>query len=632
MRTSTCRSHPFVRSAARALAVGMLGIAGYGPASAAEPTPVPPSEPVQSPGPTPSPEPVPSPQPTPPAKAPVVTPLAPTSPAKSPTPTAPAEKPPERTSGGVPVEGVLRFEHHGLFRFRPELLLGGDLGLGASSVPSPLGVTTGVDADADSLAWASIRLRYEPTLFIGPSLEIHLALDALDNLVLGSTHQNAGGDVAFGLTGDAQAPPSSGRYGWKDALTVREAWVRWLAFEALDVRAGRMAEHYGLGLARNDGRCEDCDYGTLVDRAMVGLALSGFKLEAAWEFTAVGATSDLASASSRAADGQPTDLGQADDVTTYLVRVGQYPTTAAEQAARVKLLDEDRGWAVEWSLSATFTDQTLSSSEQTGSSSVECTPSGTLADGTPIQDYDCIRLFRRNAFLLRPGAWFRAEHRPAWGESIRFELEAAGLFGDIAHPQRLEDEDEKEAKAFSGFAFAAQVEWQRQTLKLGFDFGLATGDNGRHLGVNDGQDIVDPDDDGYATNSDLRNNHTITSYVMNRDFHIDQILFRQVVGAVTNAFYIKPWIASEVLKTDAATLTVRFDLLYAAAMRPSGTPGGGDHWGLELDSQATLDLTSGFRASLILGVLMPFDALADPDTGAKGDPAVSIRALLGWRF
>jgi hypothetical protein len=67
-------------------------------------------------------------------------------------------------------------------------------------------------------------------------------------------------------------------------------------------------------------------------------------------------------------------------------------------------------------------------------------------------------------------------------------------------------------------------------------------------------------------------------------------------------------------------------------MRPSGTPGGGDHWGLELDSQATLDLTSGFRASLILGVLMPFDALADPDTGAKGDPAVSIRALLGWRF
>ena len=552
-------------------------------------------------------------------------------PTELPAPT-PKEAVPEHRGVDVPSRPVIRVEHHGLFRFRPELLVGADLGPGISGVPAPLGLTTGQDPDAAALAWASVRLRYEPTLFVGSSVELHLGLDALDDLVLGSTHGAVGSGLAVDVLGESQAPPSSGSFGWRDALGVRQAWMRWLAFDMVDVRAGRMADHYGLGIARNDGACEDCDFGTIVDGVSAGFSITGFRIEAAWEYTAVGATSDLVFAQDRGAGGQPKDLGQEDDVSTYRIEVGSYPVTAVELRERARVLDEAREWALDWSLFSTFTDQPLSSSEQIDGASVECLPEGELANGQPLQPYDCVRLFRRGAFFWRPGLWLRAEVRPAMDESLRIEREAAGLFGEVAHPQRLLDARDEEAKTFQGFGLAAELEWRRGALGLGLDLGLATGDDGEHIGVLDGQDVVDPDDDAYATNDALRDNGTIGSFVFNRDYHLDLLLFRQVIGAVTNAAYFKPWVASEVLRSEDMTLTLRLDVLYALAMRPSGTPGDGDHWGLELDARAILDLAGGFRATVAAGVLMPLSALDDPDTGEGGDPAGAVRALFGWTF
>lgn len=548
-------------------------------------------------------------------------------------PVKPVVAPPEHHGVDVPVEPVLRFEHHGLFRFRPEMLVGGDLGPGSSSVPEPIGFTTGLQPDASALSWASIRLRYEPTMFIGSNLEIHLGLDAFDNYVLGSHPASAGRpDLVTDLLGDSQSPPSSGSVGWKDALLVRQAWMRWNAFDTIDLRAGRMLDHYGLGIYRNDGACEDCDFGSVVDRVVAGFSVSGFRIEAAWEFTAVGATTDLAFVSDRAADGQPKDLGQEDDVTTYVLKVGSYPTSMAELHERSLLLDDKREWAVDWSLFSAFTDQPRSSSEQIDEASVECAAEGELANGQPIQGYDCIRLFQRDAFFWRPGLWLKAESRPAVDEQFRIELELAGVFGEVKHPQRLFEGDDEVAKTFQSLGLALEVAWHRAALGLGIDAGFATGDDGEHIGVLDGQDVVDPDDDAYATNDALRGNENITSFFFNRDYHLDLILFRQVIGAVTNAAYFKPWVSAEVLRTDDMKLGVRLDVLYALAMRPSGTPGDGNSWGLEVDAKVMLDLTSGFNASFAVGVLVPLDALDDATTGASSDPAGAVRALLGWKF
>ncbi len=588
-----------------------------------EPAPTPPAD-VPAPAPDPDAPGVPTPQPEVPG---------PKAPLPGDAPVQPAEAPPEHRGVNVPVQPVLRFEHHGLFRFRPEMLVGADLGAGTSSVPAPIGLTTGVQPDATALTWASIRLRYEPTMFIASNLEIHLGLDALDNYVLGSHPAAAGrADLVTDLLGDSQSPPSSGDVGWKDALIVRQAWMRWNAFDTIDLRAGRMLDHYGLGIYRNDGACEDCDFGSVVDRIAAGFSVSGFRIEAAWEFTAVGATSDLAFVSDRATDGQAKDLGQEDDVSTYVLEVGSYPTSRAELRDRSVLLDDKREWAVDWSLFSAFTDQPRSSSEQIDEASVECAAQGELANGQPIQGYDCIRLFRRDAFFWRPGLWLRAESRPAVDEQIRVELELSGVFGEVVHPQRLLEGDDEVVKTFQSLGLALEVEWHRAALGLGFDAGFATGDDGEHIGVLDGQDVVDPDDDAYATNDALRGNENITSFFFNRDYHLDLILFRQVIGAVTNTAYFKPWVSAELLRTDDLELAVRLDVLYALAMRPSGTPGDGDNWGLEFDAKVLLDLTSGFSASLAVGVLVPLDALDNARTGKSADPAGAVRALLGWRF
>lgn len=546
------------------------------------------------------------------------------------------EEAPLRRPGDVETAFPVTFEHHGYFRLRSEILVDGDFGARVGAVPQPLAARTGADKNAATLGWAAVRLRYAPTLHIGSDLAIHVGVDALDGLVLGSTNEGAGGLVAAngvgGATGDAQASPSDGHFGWRDAVTVREAWAEVRLFDMVDVAAGRMPDQFGLGILRNAGTGADADGGTIIDRVKVGATLSDFRLEAAWEFTATGPTSELVSLTERGAGGQPKDLGQSDDVTTYAFRLGRWPTTMADREARRVLLEEKRAWALDWALFSSFTDQKNSASEPVAEASLSCRPDATLTNGQRATDIDCIRLFPRNAFFWRPGAWFKAERRPDAATHIRIEAEVGALIGDLEHPQRDVDADIENPKKFIGFGGALELEWQRHAWTFGLDFGFATGDDGKVLGVRDGQEIVDPNDDGFATNTAVLNNRTITSYVFNGEYRLDLLLFRQVIGAVTNAVYFKPWLARDIVQNDDFTMTLRVDALYAAAAKPSGTPGHGDQWGIEFDGQVDMNWTNGLDIALTAGLLVPLDALSNPDTGKVGTSAFATRILMGWRF
>jgi len=525
-------------------------------------------------------------------------------------------------------------EHKGLFRFRPQLIVNGDLGLGnggSSGVPLPLEAATGQEKDASTLSWADMRLRWEPTLHLGDAFAVHAGFDLLDGVVLGSSWADAGGVPAFGVTSETAASPSAGHIGWSDALEVRSLYGEWHAFDMIDVTVGRVPDSFGLGLVRNAGDCDDCDFGNVVDMASVALSLSGFRLQAAWEWTAVGATTDLVSANDRGI-GQAKDLGEDDDVTTYTLRAGRFPVTDLERAARTKILDEDRGWAFDWALFSAFTNQHYSSSEQVEETSLECRPDAQLANGQPVQDYDCVRLFRRDAFFWRPGVWLKLERHPDLLSSFRLELELAAVIGDIKHPQRLLEDDSSEAKDFQGLGGALELEWRDDTLAAGIDIGYASGDNGQYVGVLDGQNVVEPDDDAYVADDTLRANHRVTSFFFSRDYLVDLILFREILGTVTNAVYFKPWISKTLLQGEDTTLSVRFDALYALAPRPSGTPGDGGQWGVELDAKAVFETRAGFRATLAAGALIPLDALDHPVTGEAPEPAFAIRSMLGWSF
>jgi uncharacterized protein (TIGR04551 family) len=527
----------------------------------------------------------------------------------------------------------LRLEHRGMLRLRPELVAGGHLEGQGSGIPAPIAATTGDDRDASTLGWASLRLRYRPVLHIGSSVRISLGIDAPDNLVLGSTHENAGGILMppFGLR-DAQAPASSGQNGWRDGIRIREAALQVRLFDFIDLDVGRGLDHFGLGLYRNDGGGLDADFGSVIDRIGVGFNLAGFRIEGAFEFTATGATSADAYPWRDGADGQPKDLGMDDDVVTWSLRAGRFARSDAELAERERLLNEGGGWAVDWALFTTLTDQRYSSSAPLADTSVECAPTESMADGRAVQPYDCIRLFRRGAFLFRPGVWVRAESRPTTDSRLRIEVEAQALFGSVDHVQRLLDEDIDDSRAFSGLGAAVELEAQVGRLGFGLDLGLATGDNGQFVGLLDGQNVLDPDDDAFVANDAFRRNRNITSFAFHRDYRVDLILFRQVLGGVTNAAYMKPWVGFELMRTEETALGVRLDAMYAAAMRPSGTPGDGAHWGLEFDGSLALEMAGGFEAQLTAGVFVPLDAFQDALTGALPGPAYALRGIMAWRF
>ena len=516
--------------------------------------------------------------------------------------------------------GPVWFEQRVGFRFRPELLVGGDLGAGESAAPEPLAAGNG--GGPGTLLWASMRLRYEPTIHIGSPWAIHAGIDVFSNLVLGSTHVNAGGDFAGGLWQHSAASPSTGHYAFRDALQLRYLYGSWRILEILDLAGGRMTDGFGLGVGRNDGDCPDCDHGTIFDGVRVGFSYGDFRIEGTWEVTAAGTTTDRPGF-----EGQAVGLGQADDVHTYTVRLFSAPLTDRQRETRRRLLDEERDWAFDWGVFSAFVDQKLSSSVQT---TEDCAAYGSTLKGDVALPYDCAELVPRDVFFWRPSVWFRTEWHPEPRLALRIELEAGALYGTAENVQRLA-EFGKIKRTFAGFGGALEAELRVDAVRTGLYSGFATGDDRGHFGYLDGQDIVVPvpDDELWVDEAyaNTRHNRTVTSYWFDRDYRLDLILFRQVVGGVTNAFYVKPWVAGDLLDTADLRLTGRLDVLYAMALQVAGTPGRGRHLGVEIDAELGLELGGGVSLGLTAGILVPLDALSNAETGAAADPAFAMRGL-----
>lgn len=566
-----------------------------------------------------------------------------------PQPATPAPAPITHTDVGPPMDAPLVFEQHLNFRFRPELILGGDLGGGTSAIPEPLENTArNGGGSANLLTWASIRLKYDAVLRPGPPWGIHLGLTALDNLVLGSSPASAEqrklGDV-FGLypdTGEGRDGTlsdadretyASSRTGslkrFRDALRVRYLYGSWRILDFLDFAGGRMPDSFGLGLLRNAGECTDCDFGTYVDGMRLGLSLKGFHLEGSWEFTAVGATTDLPGL-----PGQPTNLGRIDDVQTFTLRLVGAPYDDATREARRRRLDVDRKVGVDWGVFSSFTSQDLSSSEtDVGALDPDCPVLAETSAGQVVVAQQCWRLIPRDAFFWRPSVWVKTLWHPDDSRELRFELEAGAMIGSVGNLQRTPDLGDT-SKDFRGFGGAMELEWKTPRLQLGLNAGFATGDNQRYLGVLDGQNLVVVDDLAFpnSANTNVSENGLVTSYWFHRDYRLDLILFRQVIGGVTNAVYVKPWVGYTLFDSGDTRLTTRLDVLYAAAARPSGTPGRGKHYGVEIDGSVGLEMPAGFGLDLSAGVLLPMSALDDRDTGASPSVAFALRTLLSWRY
>ena len=86
------------------------------------------------------------------------------------------------------------------------------------------------------------------------------------------------------------------------------------------------------------------------------------------------------------------------------------------------------------------------------------------------------------------------------------------------------------------------------------------------------------------------------------DYHVDEILFRHILGTVTNAIYIKPQAAYWFDLGQHRASACNGSVIYSMAQVPVSTPGNELMYGLEMDVGAGYRNTAeGFYAGVHLG-------------------------------
>ena len=502
----------------------------------------------------------------------------------------------------------------------------GDTSSGTSGIPAPLSLNdrntddgdqdgafaSSIPKDATTLVGANIRFRYQPTFHISPSMRIKATMDVLDNLVLGSTPDFSPNlsrpDVPLVAFAGGAAPPQAGVNGFSDGLRIKEAYAEWQP--AFLIRAGRMASHWGLGILANGGSGIDDDYGDYADRVLLALKLYDVYIVTAYDFVFSGAIS----ADPNEFFGQPKDLGVDDDVKQFVVSVFQRPVSEQEKLKREVELREEFKPVFDWGVYFVGRFQEFDLTSQGYTDFTE--------DG--FNDYDRMELMPRDAWAVVPDIWLRFQKRFDYFSGIRVEMEMAGVFGEIG--RAVEDTgDATPARTIQQMAAALEVEYDRKELTIGLDTGVASGDSAEGFGVLDNATI----------GQGAEPNREVTNFKFDRNYHVDLLLFREVIGTVTNAWYIKPYIAYDLFDSVEDALGARIDLLYGHALNPSATPGNSGSLGFEADVRLFYEEKGRFNFEVEGGVLVPFDAFKYVDAAGnttRPEVAVSVQTRLTLQF
>ncbi len=460
--------------------------------------------------------------------------------------------------------------------------------------PASCAARTGQTCRTDNLTSADMRLRLEPTINIGDKVRVRAQIDVFDNMVLGSTpegfflnglspSQNAS-LAAFSRT---QGPPEAGRNSIESAIRVKRAWAE-VGIPIGELRFGRMPSHWGTGMLVNGGDCFDCDYGQNADRVMFtagGERLRHYFLTLQWDWVATGPTTRLLTANQLS--GPAYNADPLDDVSQWGIALGRKHTDR-EIRERVQRGDVVINYGAYVTYRKQEWDLTNSPGANMAGGALNGTTSGALSAA----------LVPRDAWAVLPDLWFRLDYG-----KLHLEAEAALLGGKInSFSDQLKTQTQPlDILEFGGVAHA-DYKLLHDALHLALDVGFASGDaaedqNGRIH---------------FATAQRLPVGNRISNFMFDPDFHVDLILFRRILGTVSNATYVKPSIAYDLIQDplNRNNLSAKVDVIYSLANVPVAYPGNSANLGLEIDAHVMYEnRKEGFYAGLAYGVLFPFAAL-----------------------
>ncbi len=490
-------------------------------------------------------------------------------------------------------------ELNGYFRFRWDLFNNMNMGLPADPTGYYLwlGNTGAIDHNGTQTS-GNMRLRVDPTFNVSEQVRIRATIDFLNNVVLGSTPVGPNyNELAYLANG--QVPPTAGQNWFSNAVEVQRVWAEVQTPVGL-LSFGRMPAQWGMGIYENAGNGIDSDYGDNVDRIQfaipIGMVLGGISIIPYYDWYSAG----LVYAGMPYGIGQPVNLSNGDDVGAIGVRVTREDTP--DQQKR-KL---DKGVAsINYGLLFNYKSQTLG---VTG-----------LSLQSPVPTYTT--LVERNA----SAATFDLFGRLA---TKRFELdaEAIGIFGSIGNVSFTPDAPvgPENIRQFGGALRAKGKLGDSAKFTLGGEFGAATPGAGPGMGVYPGRSC------NYSPTQNPNNTPpvypscaptagtfdgqqypatgagSIDNYRFNPAYQVDLILWHQLIGTVTNGWYVKPTFRWDILEG----LNLHAQVIYSQAFNAAATPSGVNRpLGVEFDLGVKYQSDDGFVFFLDYGLLKGLSGL-----------------------
>jgi hypothetical protein len=112
----------------------------------------------------------------------------------------------------------------------------------------------------------------------------------------------------------------------------------------------------------------------------------------------------------------------------------------------------------------------------------------------------------------------------------------------------------------------------------------------------------------------------------------DRIVFAEIVGTVTDTFYVRHWARVRLVRFTSSQLGLKLAGTISRAIYASSTPGDDPNLGLELHAALSWDSKDGFDVLAEYAVLFPSAGFDNPAQGLSAQPAQLGRVRLAWRF
>jgi uncharacterized protein (TIGR04551 family) len=497
-----------------------------------------------------------------------------------------------------------------------------------------------------SLADGNMRLRIEPTLNVSDQVRVRTQFDVFDNLILGSTADSLVNPYVPDPTAKTAQPQGQTNTGaptdtlsttqnsYASSILAKRAWGE-VDTELGSLRFGRMPWHFGRGMYFNRGDCADCEGGTTVDRLMILTTIYGHQLALAWDFGAQGYHIGYTDLGQQNTGGFPLDLTQKDDVTQF--------------TAALTKVDDDKNWrerlaagdvVVNYGAQLVYRSQdyaTFNINPPTGSA-YSTNPQSPLS----ANDLGNSLTVDVNALVFIPSLWFKL----GW-KALTLEFEGtllAGRMGNAGPLRRDTTTDESMRILQAGWVLASQLKLYSDSLFIGFETGGATGDEAELAYTANGTAYYPYLNYRWKFVPQPAGDRNLNDFHFSPEYHIDEILYRRILGTVSNSIYFKPSVAYW-LDLDSSKIRevgISGSVIYSLAPVPVATPGNSMSYGLEMDLGLQYrNLRENFFAGFTWGVFWPMGALArpqvDPSAPLWGQPedanaAQVVRTFVGIRF